>query len=86
MFLGLGEGDVLPVRMGKDQGMFVVSSVMPADIQQGVDLPLDLQSETVYEAQLIRTVAVIEGQASALIVQEESNPAGWTQHGQDHPG
>lgn len=77
---------MLPVRLGEDQGVFVVSSVMPADVQQGVDFPLDLQPEAVDEAQLVGTVAVIEGQTSALVVQEESHPTGGTQHRQNHPG
>ena len=77
---------MLPIRLGEDQGLSVATSVMPADVQQGVDFPLDLQSEAVDEAQLVRTVGVIEGQVSAFIVQEESHPAGRTHHRQDNPG
>lgn len=77
---------MLPIRLGEDQGLSVATSVMPADIQQGVDFPLDLQSEAVDEAQLVGTVGVIEGQISAFIVQEESHPAGRTHHRQDNPG
>lgn len=66
--------------------MFVVSSVVPADVQQGIDFPLDLQSKAVDEAQLVRTVAVIEGQDSTLIVQEQSHLAGRHRQWQDHPG
>lgn len=85
MFLGEAK-EVLPVRLTEDQGMFVVSSVMPADIEEGVDFPLDRQPEAVDEAQLVGTVDVIEGQTSALIVQEESHAAGGTQHWQNDPG
>ena len=74
MFVRLGEG----VRLGESQGLFVVPSIVPADIQQGTDFPLDIQPEGVDEAQLFRTVHVIEGQRSALIVQEESQPVGGT--------
>lgn len=75
--MGLGEGEgVLPVRLGEDQGVFVVSSFVPTDVQQGVDFPLELQPEAVDETQLVRTVAVVEGQSSVLIVEKQSDPAG----------
>lgn len=86
VFPGLGEvEEVLTVGLGEDQVVFVVSSVVPADIQQGVDFPLELQPEAVDEAHLVRTVDVVEGQSSALIVEKQSDPAGGTQHRQDHP-
>lgn len=88
LFVGEGEAEgeeLHPVRQGKGQRLFVVSSVVPADIQQGVDFPLDLQSEAVDETQLVRIVAVIEGQTSALIVQEQSQPAGGHRQRKDHP-
>lgn len=74
------------MRLGEDKGLFVVSSVVPADVQQGVDFPLDLQPEAVDKTQLVRTVAVIEGQISTFIVQEQSQPTGGHRHRQDHPG
>jgi len=83
--VGLGE-EVLLVGLGEDQGLLVVSAVMPADVQQGVHVPLYLQLEAVKEAELIRTVAVIEGQRSALIVQEETDPVRGRKHRQDHSG
>lgn len=82
---GLGD-EVFPVGWDKDQWMFVVSSVMPADIKQGVDFSLDLQPEAVDEAQLVRIVTVIEGQDSTLIVQEQSHLARGHRQWQDHPG
>ncbi len=74
LFLWMGE-EVLPVRLWEDQGLFVVSPVIPADIQQRVDFSLDLQPKAVDEDQLVRTITVIEGQNSSLIIQKESHPA-----------
>ena len=81
----LGE-EVGPVRLGEDHGLCVVSSLMPADVQQGVDFPLNIQPEAVDEAQLVRTVAVIEGQTSSLVVQEQSHPARGRRQREDDPG
>lgn len=66
--------------------MFVISSVVPADIKQGVDFSLDLQLEAVDETQFIRIVTVIEGEDSTLIVQEQSQLARGHRQWQDHPG
>lgn len=85
----VGLGQVVggpPAGLGEDQGVCVVPSVVPADIQQGEDFPLEFQPEAVDEAQLVRTVRVVEGQSPALVIQKQAHPVGGGRQRQDHPG
>lgn len=87
VFVGLGQvGGGLPAGLGEDQGVLVAPSVVPADVQQGEDFPLEFQPEAVDEAQLVRTVHVVEGQSPALVIQKQSDPVGGARQRQDHPG
>lgn len=58
---------------------------MPACVQDGVELALEVSLECVEWPQVIRAVSIEEGELSLLIVQVDANAVGVASHRQGHP-
>lgn len=84
---GLQWGEVAgPAGWWQHHGQGVAAPLMPARVQDGVQLALEVSLERVEWPKVVRAVGVEEGELPLLIVQVDADAVGVARHGQGHPG
>ena len=84
---GLQWGELAgPTGWWQHHGQGVAAPLVPARVQDGVQLALEVGLERVEWPQVVGAVSVEEGELPLLVVQVDANAVGVACHGQGHPG
>ena len=83
---GLRGGEVgRPAGRGQHQRQRVATLLVPARVQDGVELALEVSLERVERPQVIGPVSIKEGELTTLVVQVDADAVGVAGHRQGHP-
>lgn len=74
-----------PAGQGQHHGQGVATPFVPACVQDGVELALEVGLERVEQPQVIGAVSIEEGELPLLVVQVDADAVGVAGHGQGHP-